>query len=322
MEKTPTPQNENKPTTPPKKQATKPTDSGEKKGNTGMHIVYLLLILLVAGGGVYLYMQMEEVKKALSETEVTLDNEIDLKEQNIAELNALKAEYEGLKSNNDSINQILNTKIEEIESLKKKVYFYSRQSYDVSKYKKEIKQLTEALKHTYKVIDSLNVANKYLADSTDSLNSALTEQLKIDAEKTQEMEVMAEKIDRGSTLKVQNLIAEPVNKKGKLSLKAKKVTEIKIMGKIGENFVVDPGTKTIYARIIDPSGAVITESQDNSFEFEDEQLIFTTSKDIQYTNNETKLSMSFKPKEVPTGKYEVKLFAEGKQIGSTGFFLK
>lgn len=322
MENKQTPSNEKKPSTAVKGKASSSQAEGKKSG-TGMHVVYLLLILAIAGGGIYLYLQMESVKQALAETEVERDNEIDLKEQSIAELNTLKKEYESLKTDNDSINEIVNAKIEEIESLKKKVYFYSRKSYDVSKYKKEIKQLTEALKHTYKVIDSLNVANKYLIDSVDTLSVALEEQLKLDAEKTQEMEVMAKKIDLGSALKLQNLIAEPINAKGKISLKAKKVTGVKIIGLIAENFVVDPGTKTIYARIIDPSDAVLTKSTDNVFEFEEEELIYSTSKDVQYTNNEAKLSIDFDvPGEVGPGTYEVKLFAEGKQIGQTKFILK
>lgn len=305
------------------KPAKQPAEPKERKGGAFVHVIYLFLLLAAAGGAAYVFIEWEDEKKLSAELRSELDDESRVKEEKIAELDALKAEYESLKSDNDSVNAIVDAKIEEIEKLKKKVYFYSRQSYDVSKYKKEIKQLTAALKHTYKMIDSLGVANKYLADSTASLNEALDEQLRIDMEKTQEMEVMAEKIDKGSALKVQNLIAEPINKKGKLSLKAKKVTGVKIMGTIAENFVVDPGTKKVYARIVGPGDAVLTSSSDNVFEFSGEELIYSTEKEISYSNSEAKLSMNFKVPSAPKGgKYSVKLFAEGRQIGETKFVLK
>jgi len=83
--------------------------------------------------------------------------------------------------------------------------------------------------------------------------------------------------------------------------------------------------KTVYMRIIDPSGATISDNATGSgeFDYNGQKQGYTISQDVVYGNNNQDMSIMYdRATPFPKGKYTVELYSEGFSIGEGSFSVK
>ena len=110
--------------------------------------------------------------------------------------------------------------------------------------------------------------------------------------------------------------------------KAKKLQRVKICFTVGENKLIDPGTKIFYVRILRPDNVVVMQKMEDvyTFEYQGEKMEYTAKKEIKYQNAATDLCIFWTKKGKATGAmvgvYNVFIYSDGVEIGKTAFELK
>lgn len=335
---------ENKPT----QMAGQDMTPGKKRSGV-KDAIYIIIILILMGAGGYLGYQMGKLKKELADCgnhTKTLQfekdelNEIlkntgiiaEADDQELKEnLTAMLQEYDKLESNNVDLNdsiaaqkakiQELLTEVETLEGQKKKDWG------KIYKLKKETETLREIMKGYIHTIDSLNTLNINLQNTIvqkdqhiEEINQDLTN---VKDQKTQ----LEETVAKGSILQTTNISALAIKVKNSGAQKetsyAGKVDQFKSCFTVIENKIAQPGTKTLYMRIVTPDAKDLAGSNPVYFNMGGKEGVACISRQINYQNQNTDVCIYYElEEEAIEGTYHVEIYCEGHQIGKTSFALK
>ena len=76
-------------------------------------------------------------------------------------------------------------------------------------------------------------------------------------------------------------------------------------------------------RIAKPDNEILTKSASNTFPYEDRNISYSIKKMIEYTGEEKTVTVYWDVEEfMPSGTYNVYVFADGNMIGQSSFSLK
>ncbi len=133
---------------------------------------------------------------------------------------------------------------------------------------------------------------------------------------------LADKVSAAAALRAEGVNVYAISARGKESTvnnhKAKKVDKIRVMFHLQENTLASKEIKTIFLRIIEPTGSTISDYNlgSGSFEFKGRDLTFTSRQRIFYENNHQSVEFTYtRPNGFKNGKHEIELYAEGYLIG-------
>jgi DNA gyrase/topoisomerase IV subunit A len=133
---------------------------------------------------------------------------------------------------------------------------------------------------------------------------------------------LADKVSAAAALRAEGVNVYAISSRGKESTvnnqKAKKVDKIRVMFHLQENTLASKEIKTIFLRIIEPTGSTISDYNlgSGSFEFKGRDLTFTSRQRIFYENNHQSVEFIYtRPNGFKNGKHEIELYAEGYLIG-------
>lgn len=324
-----------KPTPPPQK---------EKKKRDGIYIIIILMLLLA---GVFLGWKLSEKNEIINtcqneRDELTLEIEtlnemmyeqgLDVGEDVKQNLQNMLAMYDRMEVDNQDMSDSIAAQKSKIEGLMKeledakgdKSYYASK----VYKLQKETEVLRNIMKDYIRTIDSLNVANGIL---TESLETTLTdlENTQSTLNKTQEeRDKLNEKVSKGSKLVTFGFSTTGIKERSSGSYKetdrARRSTHIRSCFTVGDNAIATAGNKTLYMRIVAPTGTVLYTSQSNTFQTEDgRSLIYSDKKTINYQNQATDVCIFYElQQDAPEGNYSAQIYCEGVKIGEDNFVLK
>jgi hypothetical protein len=206
----------------------------------------------------------------------------------------------------------------------------------LAKYEAKIKQYEAFLIEKDTLISNLQRENVTLATNVkvlDEENSGLkTERQKLADSVTtvvSKNEELATKVTRAAALKAQNVKVFAVNSKGKVkeddSYKAKRLDKIKLVYTLLDNPLTKEEPKDVYVRVLDPSGAVVSDMANGSgtFNVDGNETIYTTKQTVNYTNNGKNVELLY-TRGIPykAGKYTVELYSEGFRIGQGEFAVR
>lgn len=269
------------------------------------------------------------------------------------------------KSRLDSVSAQLDAKIAEIKSLggkvdeleaakaqleKDKIALKKNSNFSSAKYNDKIKNYIALLAEKDQEIarlkqenETLTAQNQTLSQEKESLSKEKegvikeNDGLKTDKEKlnatvqdySAKNEFLSDKVKKAADLKAEGVKVFAVTSKGKTKesgkYRAKKVDKLKVVFNLPPNPVAENDSKEIVMRVLDPDGAVISDSSMGSgvFNFNGKELAFTSKEQISYTNNNQTVEMLYaKGSPYRSGKYNVELYAEGFKIGEGGFVIK
>jgi len=312
--------NTQKPSTPepPRAPRSSAEKTEDKKGNKA-GLVVILIILLLAVAGLFTWKFLESSKLQTEVTEVTNENESlkKQKEKIYNDLKSLKADYDKLETANEKINAELAAKNEQLEEAMKKIKSHDLNKKELSYLRRQVFLLKKSKETFMAQIDSLTNANQVLTKQNEEARIALEET------KTTNDQLTAQ-VTQGKKIKGLNLLVNTYNVKGKETDKAKKISEIETCITLIENPIAEPGEKSIFLRIVSPSGDILISSKDNIFEAEGLELAYSSVGSVFYQNKTLETCIKYSPNEgeVTSGFYDIEIFTDGEMIGSTNIQFK
>lgn len=294
-------------------------------------IAVCAVLALVAGFFVFTSIRANKaLEEAQAEKEqILLDAATRDLERESAELDAEFAQFENSRQfiQNDSIKRQLSEKYEaarlQVEKLQQELKNQKKKSAaEIAKLRNEIDTLRALLRHYVEEIDRLNKENMALRSENEEIkeqNQRLNSQV---AETSRRNEVLSERMTLAEKLNVTGLSLTPLNKKGKREKKVQKATQLMISFTIPQNNSTPVGEKTIYARIVSPSGQML--GNGGSFSFEGSSVACTARRTIEYAGEELGGVTIYWDVDTPlmAGDYTVELFADNYRLISRSFQLK
>ena len=288
--------------------------------NTVIGLVIAALIILVGVIG-FLLTRMHEQK---IESQQMLElAEMDKREmENEYEQFAMQYNEMKMQIKNDSLVAQLEKEQQRTEELLAELkQVKSSNAAEIMRLKKELATLRKVLRSFVQQIDSLNRENQQLSRENDNLKTQNRQAKAHISNLSSENEALSEKVDIASQLDATGIWAEGRNKRGKKAKRIKDVKKFAIGFTIARNVTTATGIRSIYIRIATPTGEVLT--QGGTFEYENRQLEFSIRKDIEYTGEEQTVTVYWDVEEyLPSGTYNVYIFADGTMIGQQSFSMK
>ena len=290
-------------------------------------VVIALLIVGVAYLGYHLY-QQTEANKDMQEL-ATLD-----KQEMEGEYQQFADQYSEMKTriNNDSIIAQLTREQERTEQLLQELRnTKATDAAEITRLKKELASVRAVLRSYVMEIDSLNRVNQALQDENDRVRSELEETNQQNLALTSDNATLSEKVAIAAQLNAVNIDVMMIYK-GALSSKSKErvkhphkiggsTNEMKVRFVLSRNVTATNGMRTIYVRILTPTGNVLNAA--GQCAFEDKEVAYTAMKNIEYTGEETPMEFYIAKKEslIP-GTYRIQVIADGHEIGTRSIELE
>lgn len=306
----------------------------QRSKTNGALLAALIIMTGLAGVSSYLYFDQ---KKESENQEVTISERVE-------ELSTTRTKL-------DSISTALDAKIAEVQKLggdvtelekvkaqleQDKASLRRGNRVSISKYEAKIKQYEAFLVEKDTLIANLQRENVTLASNVkvlDEENTGLKTQRQVlrDSVTTyaSQNQELSTKVTRASALRAQNVKVFAVNARGKVkeddSYKAKKLDKIKLTYTLLDNPLTREEPKEVYVRVLDPTGAVVSDMANGSgtFSVDGNETIYTTKQTVSYTNNNQNVELLYS-RGIPykPGKYTVELYSEGFRIGAGEFAIR
>ena len=260
----------------------------EKKENKEVNklslliVAVIVLVLIIAGAGYYIYHQ----KQQMTDLVETFDLE---KESLEDEYNELSLQYEGYKFSvgNDSLVALLSTEQAKVQRL-----------------------LEELRENEQLKVEKKEAVQKYQRATSQA------------ATLKKEKEKLTERVTLASRLDATDINVTPVNSRGKLAKRIKKMQQFVVTFKIAKNITAPVGEKMVYVRIMKPDDDILVKSRADVFAFEGKEINYSMKKMIEYEGEEVAVTMYWNIEEfLSPGTYRVDIFSDGNLIGQKRFTL-
>lgn len=309
-------------------------ETPQENKNTGTRkliIAGIVVAVVVLGAAVWMaWSSHSALKQAENEKEqMQLEYEQMQLENDYDALNREFAEFENSRQfvMDDSVKRQLTEKYEtarlQVEALQQELKNQKDKSAaEIAKLKSEIDTLRKLLRHYVEEINRLNQENEALRTENAEIKEQNT-RLNTRVEQTsRQNEQLSKRMTLAERLNVTGLTLTPLNKKGKKEKKVSKATQLMVTFTIPQNNSTPVGEKTIYMRIVSPSGQLL--SGGGTFSFEGGQVECSAKKIIEYAGEEIggvtiywDVNTALTP-----GEYTVELFADNYRLVSSRFNLK
>ena len=283
--------------------------------------VWIIGLLIVIIGGVSFF-AIHQVQKNKEMSQLFSIE----KEEMENEYSTFATQYDELQVqiNNDSLREKLESEklktqrlLEELRQVK------TSDAAEIMRLKKELKTVRAVLRSYVMQIDSLNRINQALTAENQQVKKQYSEATRQITTLSREKKNLNEKVSLAAQLDATNIIATPLNKRGKTAKKVKDTKKIAISFTIVKNITAQTGNKTLYVRIAKPDNEVLTKSTSNTFKYEDREIAYSIKKYFEYTGEELTQTVYWDVEEfLAAGTYRIYLFCDGTMIGQGSFSMK
>ncbi len=282
-------------------------------------LAVVILILVIAGAAYYIFHQQQQMDE--------MTQSFDLEKEMMADdLNELSLQYEGYKFSvsNDSLVALLTTEQAKVQRLMEELRTVkSTNAKEIARLKKELATLRKIMRNYVIQIDSLNRANEQLKVEKNEAVKKYRQASTTAASLKREKEKLTERVTLASKLDATGISVTPVNSRGKLAKRIKKMEQFVINFKIAKNVTAPVGEKVVYVRIMKPDDDILVKSRGDVFTFEGKDINYSIKKMIEYEGEEVPVTMYWNIEEfLSPGTYRVDIFADGNLIGQRSFTLE
>lgn len=278
----------------------------------------IVLTLVLCAGVVWLFLSLREQKQANQEMQELV--EMDKREME-AEYARFALQYDEMQKQitNDSIVAQLAQEQEKTQQLLEELRrVKATDAREITRLKKELETVRAVLRDYVIQIDSLNRLNESLMEENSRVNAELEQRTAQVAGLSNEKASLSEKVAIAAQLDAAGIQLQLLNKRGKNTKKLKDCKQMKVDFAITKNVTASNGHRTIYVRIQNPGGNVL--GGGGSFAYENRQLECSAHKTIEYTGEETHVTVYWNVTQMlEAGDYRVSIFADGNMIGTRMF---
>ena len=221
--------------------------------------------------------------------------------------------------NNDSIVEQLGREQQRTQELLEELRrTKATDAAEITRLKKELATVRAILRSYVLQIDSLNQVNTELMNENNRVRSELAESNQQNMQLTSSNASLSEKVAIASQLNAANINVIMLDKKGKEQTKhphqIDKKGTLKVRFVLSRNATAASGMRTVYCRVISPSGEVINGG--GTCQLEGSQVAYTAKQDVDYTGQEKLMEMFVPKTSLIEGKYTIQVIADGHEIGS------
>ncbi len=189
---------------------------------------------------------------------------------------------------------------------------------EITRLKKELATVRAVLRSYVLQIDSLNRLNEELQNENDRVRSELEQSNQQNQQLASSNMSLSEKVAIASQLNATNISMTPLSKRGKDHKTLKGAKTLSVTFSIARNVTATNGTRDFYVRITNPQGEILQGG--GTFAYENRQMAYTMKKTVEFTGEETHVSLVWPIEEtLAGGSYNVSVFADGNMIGSKSF---
>lgn len=285
---------------------------------SGLSVLLIILIILV---GVMTWLYIDQ-KVTTQEITTELQTEKDSLQ---SQLIKIRSDYDSLKTTSDTLNEKLNLEQNRVNNLLSELKTTKATNYRrMKELKDEVNTLRSIAKSYVRQIDSLNRANQKLMAENRRVKEEMSDAQENRNRLEKEKDTLSEKVQKASILRTEDLEAIPINERGNEKTKVNKIDKIKVCFTLEENAVAPPGERYLYMRISSPpDDYILTNSEDNLFKYQDEQMVYTARRSVEYEGESMDICIYFDSQgELSPGEYKVDIFADEHRIGETTFQLE
>lgn len=280
----------------------------------------LVGVLLIAGI-VYLTLSLRQQRQENQEMQALA--EMDKKEME-NEYQSFANQYSEMKTQitNDSIIAQLTAEQEKTQRLLSELrQVKSSDAREIARLKKELATVRAVLRSYVIEIDSLNRLNQNLQAENTRVRGQYEEATRQIEGLNTEKASLSEQVAIASQLDATGINLTAMNKRNRKTGDLKKARALQLNFSIAKNVTAQRGNKTIYVRITTPTGATL--GGGSSFQYENRTLQSSMHKTIEYTGQETPVTLYWNVSQALVGgTYRVSIFADGNMIGSRNFNFK
>lgn len=309
---------------------TERTSSTKPKG--WFYAILGVLALIIIGLSFWLISvknNLSTYKKDLT----TLQNEKEQQRADFeAEVDSLVKVHNEFKAKNDELSSQLAEKDSVILANAQEIKRLLDSQWDYNQIKKKVSDLQVISQRYIKQLDSLYVVNEQLVAELDEVRAEVQEERKQNRDLQRQKDELANKVNMAAVLRINNLSAQPVRFKGGSredeTNKASKAERVRINFTVGQNDLVNAGSKTFYVRIADPNKNIICKGtgDEYAFNYQGELLQYTERIVVNYDNQEKDVTAYYiKPSDsdMLPGYYFVDIYDDNNNLaGQTSFSLK
>ncbi len=304
----------------------------EQRKNSSKIYYIIIIIILLALNGLFIYnyfntdkklVQTEEKLFATDSVRAELDKILGETQSNLDLYKGKNSELDAfLKEKNDSLQEYA----DRIDNLLRSGRLNKVQ---LAKAMEEIDQLRYYKRKYLNQIDSLSTQITALNNENKDLRG------KVDKEKRQNESLNMEnvrlnnKVAIGAKLNVKTIYVTGVktrsNGKERETNRASQLEKLRVTYTIDENYVNDPGEKTIFMKVIGPDGATLYNEAAGSgtFTFQGQESLYSVKQQMEFDQKAKEMTTYWtKGSTFGKGSYKLELFIDGFLIGSSNFELK
>ncbi len=288
-------------------------------------IVFLALAAVVIMGiqSIRLKHENERQKEDLVAAEQLLEFEKMQAQEDLLTMQAEVNEYSAMAISNDSLIAMIDEQKQKIQLLLDEIKTVkATDAKRIKDLKDELSVVRSVLYDYIRQVDSLNRINTALRNENAQVREQMKQVDQRNAQLTKQKEDLSAKVTRAAMIDVSIEGVRLLTKKGKETSKLSKVQSIAIDLDIAKNVTTSVGYKTIYLRVMQPDGDVITRRGD-TFKFEGNYIAFTAKKDIEYKGERMQETIFYKVNTtLLPGTYKADIFIDGAALASKTFVIK
>ncbi len=301
------------------------TQNYPKKNENGKNILIIVLIILVIISGIKLYTDhLDKTRKSeeiliLSEDNNELNRRLD---SMTYQLDLRIQEIEKLGGDIESLEEMRTQLVAERNSDRK------RSAEEIAALNQRINSFSVALQEKDEEILRLRDVNQQLYSENQDLKSSQAEIEEEVVKLNIKQQELQEKVTVAAVLKAEDIAVAAVNSRGREredGFRNRQIEKLKVTFNIADNKVAEHGPRDIYVQVIAPNNQPIFDVAKGSgtFTIDGREEFFTAHQDILFNNSNHQLTYFYeKGSKYTSGIYEVRIYADGYQIGTKSFEVK
>ena len=300
------------------------TNQTGAEGKKKLYIGAIVVLLLINTVTLYFLFSENKEKTDLSSQQTALQANFHSLSDTLSVKNS---EIEQFRGKNAELDKAIAEKEEMMSKQKKEIQHLLAKGKlttgELAKANEMMAQYKASISDMTAKIDDLTKQNQVLTAENMKLNTDLTTEKATTSQLSETNKGLSAKVAVGSLLPIAHVDVEAIKKRGngkEVEVKRAKAAEsLRISFETGENKVIDPGTVSLYVRIINPKGETIavadqgsgTMSQDGS----SETVQYTKKADIDYNQTNKKVVVYWGQNIKDPGTYKVQLYQSGHVVG-------
>lgn len=236
------------------------------------------------------------------------------------QIESLQKDYEALSSDYDAINSQLDSSREEISQLVERIKKTDATNRaKMRQYERELGTLRSIMRGYITQIDSLNNLNHQLTEAAAKARKDAAESRRQNVKLTSKVENLESQVAAGAVLKARNFSLEAYNASDKVTDRSSRVVMMKVNLSLLENELAPKGPVTVYVRILDPAGNVLSDGHGAMIG----DMPATASREVDYEGAE--LDMSIYVNNIPSftkGVYTAEFYTLQSKLGTAETLLR